>query len=48
MKTLKRLPILLAFVLTLFAASCTEVEVEPVGTDDDNHPIIITPKPPGG
>lgn len=46
MKTLKRLPLLLAFVVTIFAASCTEVAVEPVGTEDDNGPIIIPPKPP--
>ncbi|MEX2233552.1 MAG: hypothetical protein WD824_15420 [Cyclobacteriaceae bacterium] len=45
MKTLKRLPILLAFVVTIFAASCTEVAVEPVGTDEDKDPIVIPPPP---
>lgn len=45
-KTLKRLPVLLAVVCTLFAASCGDIEIEPVGTDDDDTPIIIPPKPP--
>jgi hypothetical protein len=45
-KTLKKLPILLALVFTLFAASCSDIEVEPVGTDDEDTPIIIPPKPP--
>ena len=46
MKTLKKLPFLLAFVVTLFAAACSDIEVEPVGTEDDDEPIIISPKPP--
>ena len=46
--TLKKLPFLLAFVVTIFAASCSDIAVEPVNTEDDNDgPIIITPKPPG-
>ena len=46
MKTLKKLPFLLAFVFTLFAAACSDIAIEPVGTDDDDDPIIISPKPP--
>lgn len=45
-KTLKRLPVLLALVFTLFAASCSDVEIEPVGTEDDDGPIIISPPKP--
>lgn len=44
MKTLKKLPFVLAFVFTLFMAGCTEVAVEPVGTDDEDEIIIIAPK----
>jgi len=45
-KTLKRLPVLLMVVFTLFAASCSDIEVEPVGTEDDDDPIIISPPKP--
>ena len=45
-KTLRRLPVLLAVACTLFAASCSDIEVEPVGTDDEDNPIVIPPKPP--
>jgi hypothetical protein len=42
MKTLKKLPYLLAFIFTLFLAGCTDVDVKPSGTgDDDDDPIII-------
>jgi hypothetical protein len=44
MKTLRKLPLILAFVFTLFAAACTDIEVEPVGTEDDDEPIIISTK----
>jgi len=48
MKTLKKLPVLLAFLVTLFAAACSDVSVEPVvGTDDDDEPIILGPFPDG-
>ena len=43
MKTLKKLPYLLVFVFALLVAGCTEVAVGPVGTDDDDDPIIIGP-----
>lgn len=43
MKTLKKLPYLLVFVFSLLLAGCTDVAVEPVGTIDDNDPIIIGP-----
>jgi hypothetical protein len=45
-KVLKRLPVLLAVVFTVFAASCSDIEVEPVGTEDDDDPIIISPPKP--
>lgn len=46
MKTLKKLPVLLAFLCTIFAAACSDIAVEPVvGTDDDDEPIIIPTKP---
>lgn len=48
MKTLKKLPFLLAFVVTLFAAACTDIDVRPSGGgDDEDEPIIIRPTPPG-
>ena len=47
MKTLKKLPFLLAFVVTLFAAACSDIEIEPVGTEDDDEPILLGPEPKG-
>jgi hypothetical protein len=43
MKTLKKLPFLMALVVTLIMAACSDVPIEPVGTDDDHEPIIIPP-----
>lgn len=47
-KTLKRLPVLLAVAFTLFASSCSDIEITPQGggDDDDGDPIIISPPPP--
>lgn len=46
-RTLRRLPILLAFVCTLFVSACTEIEVNPRGDgDDEEEPIIILPQKP--
>ena len=45
MKTLKKLPYLLVFVFSLLLAGCTDIPVGPVGTEDDDNPIIIGPKP---
>ena len=45
-KTLKRLPVILAVVFTLFAASCSDIEITPRGDDDDDDPIIISPPKP--
>ena len=46
MKNLKKLPILLALLVTLFTAACSEIDVNPRGDgDDDDTPIIIAPKP---
>jgi hypothetical protein len=46
MKKLRKLPFVLAFALAMFAGACSEVPIEPVGSDDD-APIVIRPKPPG-
>jgi hypothetical protein len=45
MKKLRKLPFVLAFALALFAGACSEVPIEPVGSDDDDD-IIIKPPPP--
>jgi hypothetical protein len=45
--TMKKLPFLLAFLVTIFAASCSDIDVEPVHTDPDNEPISIPPPPHG-
>ncbi len=46
--TLKRLPILLALVVTILVSACSEIDVNPRGDgDDDDTPIILKPKPPG-
>ena len=44
-KTLKRLPFLLAFVVTLIVASCSDVDVTPRTDEDDDPPIVIKPTP---
>lgn len=47
MRTLRKLPLILAFVFTLIAAGCTDADIRPGGTgDDDDEPIIIEPTPP--
>ena len=47
MKTLKKLPFVLAFVFTLFAAACSDIDVRPSGGgEDDDDPIIIPPPGP--
>lgn len=45
---MKKLPFLLAFVVTIFAASCSDIDVEPVHTDGDNGGGISIPPPGGG
>lgn len=46
-KSIKKLPILLAFAFTLFAASCSDIDVRPSGGgDDDDDTIVISPPPP--
>jgi hypothetical protein len=45
MKTLKRLPILLALIFSILVASCSEIDVTPRG-DDDDEPIILPPPKP--
>jgi hypothetical protein len=46
MKTLKRLPIILALLVTIFVSACSEIDVDPRG-DGDGDPIVIKPKPTG-
>lgn len=46
-KAIKKLPFLLAFVVTMIAASCSDIAIEPVHGDDDDTPIIIPPPKPG-
>ncbi len=41
--TIKKLPFLLAFVVTIFAASCSDITVEPLHTDGAGGGIIIPP-----
>lgn len=44
-KTLKRLPILLAFICTVLVSACSEIDVNPRGGgDDDEPPIVIKPR----
>lgn len=45
MKTVKKLPYVLAFAFALLAAACSDIGVEPVGVEDEETPIIITPPP---
>lgn len=44
MQKLRKLPFVLAILVTLFMTACTEVEVTPSTTDDDNPPVIPPPK----
>ena len=45
MKKLRKLPFVLAFALALFAGACSEVPIEPVGSEDDDDVRVIPPKP---
>ena len=44
MQKLRKLPFLLAILVTLFTAACSEVDVTPRADEDDEPPIIIYPK----
>lgn len=44
MKTLKKLPVLLALIVTMFAGACTEIDVTPRNGEADDAPIVIAPK----
>lgn len=46
MRTLRKLPLIFAFVFTLLAAGCTDADIRPGTGDDDDEPIIIEPTPP--
>lgn len=44
MKKLRKLPVLLALVATLFAAACSEIDVTPrTEGEPDEDPIILPP-----
>ena len=45
MKKLRKLPIFLALLVTIFASACSEIEVDPRGGGDDDTPPIIIPPP---
>jgi len=45
MKKLRKLPFLLAILVTLFMAACTEADVTPRNDDEEEPPIIIKPTP---
>lgn len=45
MQKLKKLPFVLAFVVTLFAAACSEIEVNPKADGDDDDTVITIPPP---
>jgi hypothetical protein len=42
MQKLRKLPFILAFVVTLFTAACSEVDIAP-RADEDNDPPILPP-----
>ena len=43
-KSLKRLPIILALVVTVVVSACSEIDVNPRGEgDEDETPIILKP-----
>lgn len=44
MKKLKKLPVILALIVTILAAACTEIEVNPRSDgDSESDPIVIKP-----
>ena len=47
MNKLKKLPIILALIVTVLVAACSEIDVTPRGDGDDEPapPIVIKPAP---
>lgn len=45
MQKLKKLPFVLVVLVTLFAAACSEIEVDPKNDGDDDKPVIVIPPP---
>jgi hypothetical protein len=43
MQKLRKLPFILAFVVTLFTAACSEVDVAPRADEDDEPPVLPPP-----
>jgi hypothetical protein len=49
MKKLKKLPIVLALIVTILAAACSEIDVNPRNDGDkDGDPIVVQPPKPSG
>ncbi|HEU5147607.1 MAG TPA: hypothetical protein VFT90_12865 [Chryseosolibacter sp.] len=45
MQKLKKLPFVLAILVTLFTAACSDIDVTPRTEDDGDTPIPIKPAP---
>lgn len=45
MQKLRKLPFVLAILVTLFTAACSDIDVTPRTDDDDVPPIPIKPTP---
>ena len=43
MKTLKKLPFVMAFALAAFAGACSDIDLSPRRTDDKPSPVILPP-----
>lgn len=43
MQKLRKLPFILAILVTLFTAACNEVEITPRNEEDDDAPPVIPP-----
>ena len=46
MKTLKKLPIVLALIVTVLVVACSEIDVNPRNDgEEDDKPVVIKPAP---
>lgn len=43
MKKMKKLPVILALIVTILAGACTEIDVTPRSGEADDEPIVIAP-----
>lgn len=46
MQKLRKLPFVLAILVTLFTAACSDIDVTPRTDDDGEPPIVIRPPAP--